>query len=149
VRRTHRRDSVQLPPDNVASDFEHRFDQLIDRFGADFVAAAFLQRADSARSCRVSEIQLTGGSMLQLDQCRDQRTSFGVWYPAHPPALHLAGRLCQQACCSSRQLAGSRVSRPCESGHAPGQLQNRPIFYGELIRQPNFHHVLGKIWRRD
>ena len=23
------------------------------------------------------------------------------------------------------------------------------IFYGELIRQPNFHHVLGKIWRRE
>ena len=65
----------------------------------------FLQRADSARSCQVSEIQLTGGSLLQLDQCRDQPTSFGVWYPAHPPALHLAGRLCQQACCSSRQLA--------------------------------------------
>jgi hypothetical protein len=91
-----------VPPDNVASDFEHRFDQLIDRFGADVVAAAFLPRADSARSCQVSEIQLTGGSLLQLDQCRDQPTSFGVWYPAHPP---VAGRLCQQACCSSRQLA--------------------------------------------
>ena len=56
------------------------------------------------RSRQVSEIQLSG-SLSQLDQCRDQRTSFGVWYPAHPPALHLAGRLCQQACCSSRQLA--------------------------------------------
>ena len=65
-------------------------------------AVAFLQRADSVRSCQVSEIQLTGGSLLQLDQCRDQPTSFGVWYPAHPP---VAGRLCQQACCSSRQLA--------------------------------------------
>ena len=23
----------------------------------------------------------------------------------------------------------------------------RPIFYGELIPQPNFHHGPGKIWR--
>ena len=41
-------------------------------------ALAFLQRADSVRSCQVSEIQLTGGSLLQLDQRRDQLASLAL-----------------------------------------------------------------------
>jgi hypothetical protein len=37
---------------------------------------------------------------------------------------------------------------------APGQVHRdsygiRRIFYGELTQQPNFHHGVGKIWRRD
>ena len=67
-------------------------------------AASFLQRAETASSCQVSEIQLTGGSLLQLDQPRDQPTSlaFGI-----PPIRPLS---VSPAACASRHAAAAASS---------------------------------------
>ena len=46
-------------------------------------------------------------------------------------------------------MGGSRVPRHVSPDMHQDSYKIRPIFYGELIRQPNFHHGLGKIWRRD
>ena len=124
-------------------------------------ALAFLQRADSVRSCQVSEIQLTGGSLLQLDQRRDQLASLalvsrpsarspsrGPPVPAgmlqQPPARRWVVRWMEVSGRAEAGMGGSRVSRHVSPDMHQDNYKIRPVFYGELIRPAQFSPWLGK-----